>query len=72
MAHGSYTQMGSIEFIKPNGESTRINIDGTIETSLDVPIMDLCDKCETWQNKFTGAMTSSDGLALVWLCERCK
>lgn len=72
MAHGRYKTMGSIEFTKPNGETTKINIDGTIETTLDVPFVEMCDGCETWKDLFHGAYTSSDGITLLWLCERCK
>lgn len=64
--------MGSIEFTAPDGHTTKINIDGTIETTLDVPFVEMCDGCETWRDIFAGAYTSSDGITLLWLCERCK
>ena len=64
--------MGSIEFITPYGRSTKINIDGTIETTIHGPFVEICDGCETWQDLFQGSYTSSDGIALLWLCERCK
>lgn len=33
---------------------------------------DYCDKCEKPKPLATGSHTSSDGLALIWLCEDCK
>lgn len=66
--------MGSMEFIRlDTGERTTITQDGDlVKDQVEPPILEWCDKCESWKDKLFGSMTKADGLDLIWLCLDCK
>ena len=41
--------MGELFIQKPNGESTTIQIDGTVIKEMQPLQIDWCDKCQKWQ-----------------------
>ena len=66
--------MGSIEFIRLNtGERTTIEADGTmIKDQIDPPILDWCDKCESWKTARGGQYQDGNQIPILWFCETCK
>lgn len=66
--------MGAIEFIKLNtGERTTITAEGDlVKDQVEPPMLEWCDKCESWRDKLFGAYSKADGLNMLWLCMDCK
>ena len=62
--------MGYLRIEKPNGEVIIFGQDGS--KTLEKLEKDLCDKCETWQDKVHGRFVTNQGEILLWLCETCK
>jgi hypothetical protein len=62
--------MGFLYIEKANGETITFGQDGT--KTLGKLEKDLCDKCQTWQNKDKGRFVTNQGETLLWLCEACK
>ena len=57
---------------KRNGETTTIQIDGTIIKEMQPLQIDWCDKCQKWQPLAGGEETRYQGLSIIWLCKECK
>jgi hypothetical protein len=66
------TLMGELEIIRPDGEITRFEIDGTIVKEQGPILIDWCDKCEKWKPCPGGAYEKQDGLSIIWFCGDCK
>jgi hypothetical protein len=64
--------MGELFIQKPNGETTTIEIDGTVIKEMKPLEIDWCDKCEMWKPLSGGHMVANKGLALIWICQECK
>lgn len=64
--------MGELFIQKPNGETTRILIDGTVIKEMQPLEIDWCDACQKWKPLEGGQTSSHLGLQLIWLCEACK
>jgi hypothetical protein len=60
--------MGEMQIIK-GGIATTIHRDGSVSSS---PV-DLCDKCETYQERQGGlSVTVIGGQEVIWLCSQCR
>ena len=64
--------MGALEIIRPDGEITRFEIDGTIVTEQSQILIDWCDKCEKWKPLHSGSYEKQDGMKIIWFCGECK
>lgn len=64
--------MGELFMQKLNGETTTIQIDGTVIKEMQPLQIDWCDKCQKWQPLEGGETTKYQGLSIVWLCRTCK
>jgi hypothetical protein len=66
--------MGAIEFIRLNtGERTTIEADGTmIKDTIEPPMLEWCDKCESWRDKLFGSLQKVNGESIAWFCLDCK
>ena len=64
--------MGELFMQKPNGETTTIQIDGTVIKEMQPLQIDWCDKCQTWKPLEFGRHEKHDGLTILWFCADCK
>jgi hypothetical protein len=73
MASGSsVSDMGELFMQRPNGQTTRIDREGTVTQTVEPLQIDWCDKCSKWQPLEGGEYTRYQGMTIIWLCEVCK
>jgi hypothetical protein len=64
--------MGELFIQKQNGETTTIDIDGTVIKEIQPLQIDWCDKCQQWKPLTNGRHEKHDGLTILWFCGECK
>ena len=64
--------MGELFMQKPNGETFKFQVDGTVLREEDGIRIDWCDKCEKWQPLEFGRYEKADGLTILWFCRECS
>lgn len=56
---------------KPNGDTFKFQIDGSVIKENQAVQVEWCDKCEIWQPLEGGRYEKADGLTILWFCLTC-